>query len=308
MYSLLLCILLYTGFLQWCSHASPFYRPLMHRVRNSHLAKQLSSAKKNFASKKNALKSNKLQHQVQGKFNCIEDQEFVDRLDEENEQAVQIVQSLLQPSNEWESVGETDGVQVQKRVLRAASFVNHEDAESGMKHICIKSSAVLRASADDVFNLFIDNSRVKEYNEHCESIRDVLHVPTKSKLMHTKLSWALSPKYGIFKARHFFTVVHFRKSPKQLMIINRPAYLKSFDPPVSDSIRGTVLIAGNIIAPIDEHSCRLTLIAQVNPGGSADSSAAAWLINKLVAKGPPAFVRKLEVAAMSSQLKVKGSN
>jgi hypothetical protein len=50
---------------------------------------------------------------------------------------------------------------------------------------------------------------------------------------------------------------------------------------------------------------KFTQIAHINPGGGADTTAIAWVINKLCAVGPPTFIRKLETAAQST---IKGAN
>jgi hypothetical protein len=115
----------------------------------------------------------------------------------------------------------------------------------------------------------------------------------------SKISYAVTPTYSPFKSRDFLSVVHYNKFCNGTsVIVNRPAYLASH-PPTELHVRATVLLAGNIIRPYGESGNRthLTVIAQVNPGGGADTPAAAWLINKLCAVGPPQFMRRLETAA-----------
>jgi hypothetical protein len=80
------------------------------------------------------------------------------------------------------------------------------------------------------------------------------------------------------------------------IILNRPAYHKSY-PPSNKYVRATILLAANIIEPYGKGKSKLTQIAHLNPGGAADNSAAAWIINQLCAVGPPTFIRKLEKAA-----------
>jgi hypothetical protein len=78
--------------------------------------------------------------------------------------------------------------------------------------------------------------------------------------------------------------------------LNRPAYVPSHRK--NDKyIRATVLLAGNIIIPHGKDKSKLIQVAHVNPGGGADTKAAAWIINKLCGVGPPTFIRKLEKAA-----------
>lgn len=95
------------------------------------------------------------------------------------------------------------------------------------------------------------------------------------------------------------------------MITNRPAYHPDF-PPSSKYVRATLLLVGNIIEPIlgkeNEQHTRLTQVAHINPGGAADTSAAAFVINKLCAVGPPSFIKKLEAAAQKSDRMKNKSN
>ena len=69
--------------------------------------------------------------------------------------------------------------------------------------------------------------------------------------------------------------------------------------PSKQYIRATILLAGNIMKPCGPNGSQthLTQIAQINPGGGADTKTAAFFINKLCAVGPPTFFSKLEVAA-----------
>jgi hypothetical protein len=226
-------------------------------------------------------------------------------------------------------VAQKDGVTVEKRFLSAGTFVSVGDAAKGSKHACVKSSSVLDAHPESVFQLFADNARVRQYNEHCATAVDVRTLPEIANIeepTHTtelsadtsiasgwlsglarrwsKISYAVTPTYSPFKSRDFLSVVHYSKfSNGTAVIINRPAYLASH-PPAEPHVRATVLLAGNIIRPFGENGNRthLTLIAQVNPGGGADTPAAAWLINKLCAVGPPQFMRRLEAAAQLGTL------
>ena len=95
------------------------------------------------------------------------------------------------------------------------------------------------------------------------------------------------------------------------MITNRPAYHPDF-PPNSKYVRATLLLVGNIIEPVNslgrEQYTRLTQVAHINPGGAADTSAAAFVINKLCAVGPPSFIKKLEAAAQKSDRMKKNPN
>ena len=111
----------------------------------------------------------------------------------------------------------------------------------------------------------------------------------------------VGPNYGPMKARDFVSIVNYRKYDNgTYIILNRPAYHPEY-PPSNKFVRATVLLAGNIIEPygIDKKQTKVTQIAQINPGGGADTPAIAWMINKLCALGPPTFMKKLETTAKS---------
>lgn len=61
------------------------------------------------------------------------------------------------------------------------------------------------APVEKVFELFLDNTRVHEYNEHCREIADIDKLSD-----NTKVTWSRSSNYGPFKARDFCTIVHYR--------------------------------------------------------------------------------------------------
>jgi len=113
-----------------------------------------------------------------------------------------------------------------------------------------------------------------------------------------KATWAAGPKYGVFKPRDFCSFVHYvSKSDGTRIVLNRPAYHSSYEP-VGSHVRACVLLAGNIMEPLDGgRRTRYTQIAHVNPGGGADTKAIAFIVNSLCAVGPPGFIRKLEAAA-----------
>lgn len=236
-----------------------------------------------------------------------EDIEFVEKLDADNLEAYDLVMDLQKSSGSgWKHVVTTpNGVTVERRKMPTGSYTIPSDAAAGAKHAGVKTTGVIKAPPMKVFNLFINNDRVGEYNEHIVKVLDVDGVvPTKkteakSPKQWTKLAWSSSPKYGPLKARDFLSVVHFHKRDDgSYVIINRPGYLSSY-PVMKKFTRATVLLAGNVIEPHPDRSdwSVVTQIAHVNPGGLADSKLVAKMINALCAKGPPAFFAGLEKAA-----------
>ena len=244
------------------------------------------------------------------------DDRFISNIDKHNKEALRTLLDLIHSNNydDWMFIIKNQGVTVERRYLTpSGSFVSNADASKGSKHACVKSTAILDVSPDHVFNLLADSKRAREYNDHIKTNRDVIHLPRQNSNNNvsnwTKCTWAATAKKGVFKPRDFITVAHFTRYDNGTSImLNRPAYLKSY-PPTDKYVRATVLLAGNIIRPhgLYGNQTHLTMLAQINPGGISDTPAAAWIINKLCASGPPSFIRKLEHAAKKTKLSISTS-
>lgn len=76
---------------------------------------------------------------------------------------------MYSKTGDWTFVNKKDGVTVHKRYLQEAPiYLSDEDIIAGKKHALVKSSGVIDAPPKAVFELFLNNKRVKEYNEHCK--------------------------------------------------------------------------------------------------------------------------------------------
>lgn len=86
---------------------------------------------------------------------------------------------------------------------------------------------------------------------------------------NTKVVWASSIPIFPFKPRDFCTVVHTRKLKDGTMVVLNRATKHPDAPTTSKFVRGAVILGANIIQPVKGHKdqCRLTMIAQVDPGG-----------------------------------------
>jgi len=98
---------------------------------------------------------------------------YYSKLHEHNEEAFRTLMKLHTDANGWKHVNKKDGIVVQKRFLPAGSFVAPQDASKGSKHACVRATGVVDAPPDKVFELFLDNGRVHEYNEHCIEVEDI---------------------------------------------------------------------------------------------------------------------------------------
>mmetsp|Transcript_13522 Transcript_13522/g.27626 ORF Transcript_13522/g.27626 Transcript_13522/m.27626 type:complete len:297 (+) Transcript_13522:1251-2141(+) len=209
-------------------------------------------------------------------------------------------------SDGWTPVVTTKGshpIQVWRKTLPpgthgASDAANDVAAE---KFACIKATAVVQASPQDVYNLFLDNARVNEYNEHCHKLEDVEQLSSD-----TKIAWSATKPFGIFKARDFLTMVHYcERKDGTLMAVNRPATHHSRPATGKGSgqyQRAELLLAGNVMKPVrgDPDKTEFTLITHINPGGIVDNAIGAAITNKLSATSPVDFIRKLEIAAQTA--------
>jgi|MDSY01.1.fsa_nt_gb hypothetical protein len=207
-------------------------------------------------------------------------------------------------SDGWQHVITSDGedpVTVWKKIIVPGTYLANDAAndEAAAKFACIKATAVISAPPQEVYKLFLDNSRVNEYNEHCAKLEDVEYLSKD-----TKIAWSATAAFanGIIKGRDFVTMVHYREQPDGALIaVNRPATHPS-RPQGSKYQRAEVLLAGNVIRPVKGQPDKtfLTLITHINPGGIVDNAIGAAITNKMTATSPVEFIRKLEAAARSS--------
>ena len=114
---------------------------------------------------------------------------FFDNIKRDNEEAMSIFTSILQSREGWKFVAEKHGVTVERRNLPPGSFVSDDDKKKSQKHACVRSKGIINAPSETVFNLFVDNNRVSEYNEHCILLKDITEFPKDSSNKWTKISW-----------------------------------------------------------------------------------------------------------------------
>ena len=241
------------------------------------------------------------------------DTTYVQRLNEHNEEALQLLYSLCSPSKLWSSLPSED-ISLHKRHFEKTpppSYLSDSDQLAFRRHECIRGVGIIDAPPETVFEAFRDNAKVLEFNDNIESIRDLHSFPTRvtqESITWTKVSWSkASPKNIPFvKAREFYSVVSFTKFRNgTFAIVNRPAYI--VDNKIRDfrSVRGSLLLSGNIFEPY-QNKTKITQIIHINPGGSADSSAIAWILNR---RQLPSyvFIKKLERVVLEDLEKKKSS-
>jgi hypothetical protein len=124
-----------------------------------------------------------------------------------------------------------------------------------------QASAVLSASAEDIYTLFQDNTRVCEYNKYFAKGKDLEELND-----NTKVVWASSPPLFPFKARDFCTVVHFRRLEDGTIVVLNRAAVHPAAPTLPQYVRAQIIMGANLIQPIkgNPNKCIFTTVTQVS--------------------------------------------
>lgn len=178
------------------------------------------------------------------------------------------VLNMIDPNdNDWTLIKTEDGISVYRKFLGIGSI--------GSRYACVKCTGTVKAPPLKVFELFEDNTRVKEYNTLFEDGKDLEMVAE-----NTKIVWASSTPVFPFKARDFCTVVHTRKLKDGTLVVLNRAIKHKEAPPSQKYVRGSIILGANIIQPVQghPHMAKLTMITQVDPGGFAPP----MIVNKVI--------------------------
>jgi hypothetical protein len=96
------------------------------------------------------------------------DDSFIREMDAHNELAYSNLMELHSSRSQWKLVNVKDGVSVHKYFMRRSpAYLHEDDVAAGKKHAIVRSSGIIDAPPSAIFDLFLNNERVKEYNEHC---------------------------------------------------------------------------------------------------------------------------------------------
>lgn len=164
------------------------------------------------------------------------------------------------------------------------------------RHACILAKGVLDADPEEVYDLFAEAHRAKEFNEYCEECVDLDRLN-----QNTKVSWSATKPFGFFQARDFVTLCHYTTlDDGSRIIVNRATTHHSKPADSKKYQRAEILIAANIIRPHGKRQTHLTLVTHINPKGAIDNSLAATISNQIVKRSPVAFFEAVEKAAAAN--------
>lgn len=157
----------------------------------------------------------------------------------------------------WKKIREEDGYEVYRKMMGVGP---------GSQYACVLCLGIIKSPPKDVFALFEDDSRIREYNALVEKGRDIEVVAD-----NTKVTWMGTPPVFPFKPRDFCTLIHTRKLKDGTYIVINKATTHPDAPTTAGYVRGAIVLGANIIEPVpgDGRKSKVTMIAQLDPGGFA---------------------------------------
>jgi len=213
----------------------------------------------------------------------------------------------LMTKQDWQSVGEKDGITVQRRggedvdIRGFPPGVGPRVTSDVSKFICVRAVGEIDASIDKVYGLFLSNDYVCEYNDLCQEVRDVGFLDPS-----TKVSWASSKRIGPFAPRDFVTRCHYRRLWDGSLLLStmseRTLECNSFRAEgvsAGQYCRMDIILAGYLFQSIDSGTrTRVEMVSMANPGGVLDSTVGAMISSMLCSTGPLKFVAALRRLSM----------
>uniref|UniRef100_A0A7S2ZJH5 START domain-containing protein n=1 Tax=Rhodosorus marinus TaxID=101924 RepID=A0A7S2ZJH5_9RHOD len=189
----------------------------------------------------------------------------------------------------WAEVRSSYGITVWKKKGDRRSKRGRSGVEDRL--YIVKAQGTIGAPPKQVYDIFMDNNRIHEYNKLCNGVQDLEVVNGE-----TKITWSCSRSIGPFKPRDFVTLIHTkRKRCGSYLVLNRAVRSKAARPR-RGFVRGEILLAGHLFGtvPGDPNSTSFMTLMQVNPGGVAEMPLGTRIINRLCTNGPLNFIRNLE--------------
>jgi hypothetical protein len=224
------------------------------------------------------------------------------QLDRDNADAMSYLLELANSNKAWKACSSPSDSKIYKRYADyAPGYLSESDKLACRRHEIVRGEGIIDATPQDVFDVFRDNDSIMKLNNNCENLIDLHLFPSttdfQGRIQWTKVAFSkATPKHLPFvKSREFYSLVTFNQflNNGTYIIVNRPAYM-SAESKITDSVLGSILLAGNIIEPFHNRT-RITQIIHINPGGSADTPAVAWILNK---KQLPSYVTIQSIEAV----------
>ncbi|GMI35316.1 hypothetical protein TeGR_g3234 [Tetraparma gracilis] len=160
----------------------------------------------------------------------------------------------------------------------------------------IRARRLLSVSPDRAMSLFLDQSRVPEYNPNARELRDLFSVDAS-----TTVNRCASVSYGPFKPRDFVTVVRNRPLPGGGHASVAVPFEASGCPAREGYVRSSIRLSATFFLPVPGRpgSTEMVVCTQLGDlGGVADTKVARRLQERLVSQAPVDFLDKFSRAAL----------
>ena len=221
------------------------------------------------------------------------------------------VSKALEDDTIWNKLLEKDGVSIWRSNVDVKNYSTETSTSACIStststeadYATIRSEAIMTASPKEVYELFMDNDRVHEYNDNCKELKDIEHISSNA-----KISWSATPKMGPFAARDFVTLVTFQplhgdnsSMQVQQSYVSLAVHIDhpKLAPPTDGYVRSQIQLAATFMHAIPGRPdlTRLVQVTQVGElGGVADSPIARRITSNLAEKAPVEFMKKFNNA------------
>eukprot|EP00656_Telonema_subtile_P057742 TRINITY_DN9570_c0_g1_i3.p1 TRINITY_DN9570_c0_g1~~TRINITY_DN9570_c0_g1_i3.p1 ORF type:complete len:518 (-),score=143.28 TRINITY_DN9570_c0_g1_i3:394-1947(-) len=156
----------------------------------------------------------------------------------------------------------------------------------GVEHDMIKAWGVVPAPAHCCYRALAELQERRSWDHTAKELSAVDNIDHNTSIYYTLVE-------GIFgmQPRDFVDIRHMVVLPNGVHVIVFAAIEHPSRPELPGIVRGTTLLAGQLIKPIDEHSCMLTTVTQVDIKGNIP----VYLVNKVATRSPIEWFHALRV-------------
>jgi hypothetical protein len=157
----------------------------------------------------------------------------------------------------------------------------------GSENLVLKTKGIVHGSANDIFELFFNSSRAREYNKYGIGRVDIEDNVFGQRL--TKIVWNRTKPPGTTKPHDFCTLMHARKFSNGTIAMFSTAVEHTRAARSSLYFRSEILLGSTLIVPLQNGMTEVTTINHVKSCGLP-----SYLCNKLSPMASLSFIRDLD--------------
>lgn len=158
--------------------------------------------------------------------------------------------------------------------------------QHGSAYLMIKTKAIVHGTPHEIFDMFENSSRSKEYNKYSVGRTDVDKVGIDGL---TKVVWSRTKPPGTKKPHDFCTLIHGNKFLNGTHLIFSTAVDHRNVPPSPEYYRSEILLGATLMTPVGDDKTELTTINHVKTCG-----VPAFLCNKVSPSASLSFLKELD--------------